>query len=273
MKVPLVSDAITLLRYRWMLKVSPRQNRVYTQFYRFPNQYTALIDRILPLVLEAKEPASPRTLEIVLFGCSNGAEPYSLSSVLLQRFPTLQFRIRAFDIVEDVLEKARIGVYPRDEVYQSPFITDAFVEATFDREADGSFRIKPNVAAPVTFAAASILDAELMQKLGTADLVIAQNMLFHLDPPLARIAFNHLIGLLHERSALFVNGMDTDMRIDLTKRHALEPLDYLIEEIHNDARVDRGSNWAQFYWGREPFSRKPKEWKRKFGTIYLRNAR
>jgi hypothetical protein len=62
------------------------------------------------------------------------------------------------------------------------------------------------------------------------------------------------------------------MRVSMTKRLKLEPLDFLVEEIHEDASIDRGGGWAGAYWGRRPFSRSSREWLRKYGTIYFRTS-
>ena len=259
----------TLLRhikYRLVLKFKPRQNRVYTQFYRFPNQYKALVERIIPRYQSTAE----TPLDIVMFACCSGAEAFSLSKILQENFPTLRFRIRAFDIVEEVIQQAHSGTFSKDEVYASPFITEDFVATAFTADKDDNYQIKPHIAEPVEFAVGDMLDKSFIESLGKFDLVIAQNVLFHLPQSQSRIAFAHLCDLLKRDSTLFINGMDTDMRIKLTKLYKLQPLEYLIEEIHNDARVDRGAGWAGAYWGREPFSRNAKEWIRKHCTIYIK---
>ncbi len=255
------------IKYRLVLKLKPRQNRVYTQFYRFPNQYRALVDRVIPFQKGVDSPSDNKPLEIVAFACCNGAEPFTLSYVLQTHFPSLQFRIRGFDIVDDVIEKARSPIYTRNEIYQGDFVSDEHVEGIFD-SINSMYQVKPEIAEPITFAVGDMLDRPFMNSLGKADLVFAQNVLFHLPTKKAHEAFGNLVGLLKPGSALFINGMDTDMRIKLTKRYDLQPLDYLVEEIHNDARVNHGAGWAGAYCGREPFSRKSREWVRKHCTIY-----
>ncbi len=266
----LIWHALRHVKYRLKLVFGRRTNRVYTRFFRFPHQYKALEKEVIPFLLNGQPPSESQPLDIIVFACGNGAEPYSLSSVLLQKFPGLRFRIRAFDIVEEVIDVAKAGAYPREEVLRNPLALDEFIEVTFD-EVGAFYRVKPEVARPVSFSVGSLLDAPFMQDLGKVDIAVAQNVLFHLPRPKARVAFANLTGLLKPRSAVFINGMDTDMRISLTKRHGLVPLDYLIEEIHEDARVDRPSGWAGAYWGREPFSRRTAQWVRKFSTIFLRN--
>ena len=47
-------------------------------------------------------------------------------------------------------------------------------------------------------------------------------------------------------------------------------LEYLVEEIHNDARVDRGNAWAGSYVGRKPFTRSGRDWLRRQATIFYK---
>ena len=256
------------IKYRLILKLKPRKNRVYTQFYRFPNQYVAIVDRVIPELLQSPSFHDDNVIEIVIFACCNGAEAFTLSHLLKSKFPNLKFRIRGFDIVPEVISQAQTQKYSRDEVYCGPFVTEEFVAETFDKIDNNEYVIKPEIAAPVQFAVGDMLDKPFMNSLGKVDLLFAQNVLFHLPPAKSKEAFANLVDLLKPGSTLFINGMDTDMRIKLTKRYGLAPLEYLIEEIHNDARVDRGAGWAGAYWGREPFSRSTKEWVRKHCTIF-----
>jgi chemotaxis protein methyltransferase CheR len=265
-------SALRHIKYQLVLRFAKRENRVYTQFWRFPNQFRALVDRVIPQLRPGVIGPDTPPLEIVVFACCSGEEAFSLSYVLRKNFPGLGFRIRGFDIVEDVVARARTATFSRKEVFTGPFVTEEFVEGAFDLVEPDTFRVKQEIAAPIEFATGDMLDRRFIESLGKFDLVLAQNVLFHLPRDKARVAFGFLHDLMKPLSALFVNGMDTDMRISLTKRNGLEPLDYLVEEIHNDARVDRGSGWAGAYWGRKPFSRNSREWLRKHGTIYYRKS-
>jgi len=263
-------NVLRRLKHQFILRFAKRQNRVYTQFFRFPNQYRALNERVVAHLRPGHVDARTEPLEILVFACCSGAEAFSLAYVLQKNFPGLKFHIRAFDLVPEVIERARSAMFTRDEVYQGPFVTEEFVREAFDVVDGGTYRVKGAIAETISFAVGDLLDKRFMESLGKADIVVAQNVLFHLPRPNARVAFGLLDNALKPGAALFVNGMDTDMRIDLTRKSSLQPLDYLVEEIHNDARVDRGSGWAGAYWGRKPFSRKSREWLREHGTIYYK---
>jgi chemotaxis methyl-accepting protein methylase len=140
----------------------------------------------------------------------------------------------------------------------------------FDQSGD-KLSVKPEFASRVSFGIGDITDAAYMAGLPRADLVFAQNVLFHLPRPVARRAFDNLVSCLRPGGAFFVNGMDTDMRAKLTRQYGLEPVAQRIAEIHEEARVDRGANWASSYWGREPLKMSG-DWVRKYCTIYNKKS-
>jgi len=254
------------LRYEAVLLIQERRNFLFTQFLRVPTQFDALVGPVIDFLVRGKSDAS---LKISVWGCSNGAEPYSIASVLICRRPELDFTIRAFDIDEQMLDKARTGTYAQTEVLRNPTVSAVFIEETFSHSGD-LYQVKPAVRDRVSFEAMSVLHKDLANKAGKADIIFAQNFLFHFRPKTARLAFENICRLMQSRAALFVDGMDLGLRRKLTRTHGLEPLDYRIEEIHNEARRERGTAWPYEYWGLEPFSKSKRDWKRRYSTIFLR---
>lgn len=258
------------LRYRLKLRFQPRENRIYTQFNRFPRQYEVLVDHVLPRLLAERQPTKEQPMEVAVFACCSGEEAYTLAYVLAARAPGLPVRIRGYDIVPEVIEQAKRASYPREQVFSSPFVNEEFATGMFDSK-DDVLTVKPQYVAPVSFDVGDITDASYMGKLPKSELVFAQNVLFHLPRPVAKKAFKNLVDMLRPGGAVFVNGMDMDMRVRLTKQYGLEPVAERIAEIHEDARVDRGANWADSYWGREPL-KMSREWVRKYCTIYRKKS-
>lgn len=258
------------IRYRLRLHFQPRQNHIYTQFYRFPSQLAVLTETILPRLLASRVPSVEAPLEVAVFACCSGEEAYTLAYMLERHAPGVPFRIRGYDIVPELIEQAKAGSYTREHVYSSPFMTDEIAGAMFD--VDGDRRtVKSILAAKVSFALGDITDPGFMGRLPKADLVFAQNVLFHLPRPLAKRAFENLVTGLRPGGAFFVNGMDMDMRVKLTRQYGLEPVAERVAEIHEEARVDRGANWASSYWGREPLKMSG-DWVRKYCTIYNKKS-
>jgi chemotaxis protein methyltransferase CheR len=254
-------------RYEMTLRFQERRNYLFTQFLRVPTQFDALVGPVIDFLLANR---NGKSLSITVWGCSNGAEPYSIASALLRRRPELDFTIQAFDIDEQMLEKARGGTYTREEVLSGPTVDPAFVEETFHIEQT-LYRVKPDISSCVRFGIKNVLDASLEKLARGSDIVFAQNFLYHLKPDTCKIAFNNICRLLCSKAAVFVDGMDLDLRLRLTKIQGLEPLDYRIEEIHNEARNERGSAWPYEYWGLESFTPSRMNWKRRYCTIFLKN--
>jgi chemotaxis methyl-accepting protein methylase len=269
-RVPLLDELTATPLYRhWRhqltLALSRRRNRSFTQFMRLPTQYLALSGPVLDWVL----PAVGDELRILVVGCSNGAEAYSIASVLLAACPRLRFRVRGVDIDEVQLARARHGLYRAVEVHDNPLLPAGFVEQTFCPQGE-RLQVRPEIASLASFERGNALDLGLRHKLGQAEILFAQNFLYHLRPRIAAAAFDNLVSLLAPRAALFVDGMDLGLRERLTRRHRLQPLHYQLEQIHEEARRGRGSFYPYVYFGLEPFRTVQTEWQRRYATIFLR---
>jgi chemotaxis protein methyltransferase CheR len=83
-----------------------------TFFFRYPVQFEALVQNVLPELLVNK--GHSRTLRFWSAGCSTGEEPFTLAITLLEQFPQLaewNVQILATDINKRSLRRAREGVY------------------------------------------------------------------------------------------------------------------------------------------------------------------
>ena len=254
-------------RHWWILRGDAREQSHYTHFLRLPTQLEALTG---PVIDHLRNGGSVGSLNIVVVGCSIGKEPYSVASVLRAAHPNLEFHVAASDLSEDAVRKARDGRYTRDEVYSHELITEDFIRRTFDIEGD-MYTVKRCIAEKVSFSTANVFSPDLLQQVPPADIVVAQNFLFHMKPKQANRAFDDICRLLKPRSVLFIDGVDLPIRVRATKRNGLAALDYKIEAIHreNQRKIDP---WPWVYWGLEPFSSRKREWRRRYGTIFLKHG-
>jgi chemotaxis methyl-accepting protein methylase len=258
-----------VLRHRMLLRSADRsQHHTYTAFFRSPIQLEALTGPVIEFLMG--QPPARRRLEILQFACSNGAEAYSMASMLMRVRPELDFRIQASDLHEEMVAHAIAARYSRDEVLHHEYITDAFLAATFDQVPDG-FVVKPEIRARVSFGQVSLLDPELPRRFQPADMVVAQNVLFHLDRAAASTAFQYLVSLLRPRAVLVIAGMDLDLKEALTREARLAPLSYRCREIHEQGRSHIPLAWWRYYYGAEPYSVLRRDRYRRYGTVFTRS--
>jgi chemotaxis protein methyltransferase CheR len=258
-----------VVKHAWLLATCDRtQSHTYTCFYRTPSQLEALAGPVLEYL---GGPPKDRPLEIVVLACSNGAEAYTMASYLTQHLPNLDFRITAADLHQEMVEYGRAGSYLSEEALQSEFIDGEFVTRTFDKVGE-RYVVKPEIRAKVAFKQGNLLDEGLAAQFSSADVVTAQNVLFHLKPRDAKKAFENLIKILKPRSALLIDGMDQPLRVALTRAHGLEPLSYKARAIYNESRIHTPVDWWRYYWGSEPYSPLRRDRKRRYGTIFLKRA-
>lgn len=274
-QLPVVRGAVATeawgrLRHRLALHADTRPaDKTFTHFLRLPHQYDVLAGPVMDLLAPS---TGDSELKIVVIGCVNGAEPYSIASILRARRPGLRFTIRAFDVSEQMLARARRGEYAADEIFCNTRLPAGFADATFERQ-DEVYRVRPEVSGYVAVERADVLDPALARCTGPADVLYLQNLLFNLPRAVAARAFENAVTILRPRSALFLDGIDLDMRTDLTRRAGLVPLDAQIAEIHEDARAIRAAGWPWSYWGLEPLSTARRDWRRRYGTVFLKRFR
>ncbi len=253
------------IEWWYTLRFVPRKNHIFTKFCRLPAQLNVFTTEVVDF-LQADH--NRTDLRILVFGCSIGAEPYSIASVLRSRRPDVRFAMECFDIESSVIARAQAASYSMAELDTKPALTPDFVASTFDRVADG-VAVKPAITQAVRFANGNVLDAALIERLGKADVVVAQNFLYHLGRPDAERAFVHLFSLLKPRAALLVDGTDLDMRARLTESAGLRPCATDLELIHTEAWRERGYVWPDVYWGLEPFDAQRRDAVRRYATIFL----
>ena len=87
-----------------------------SEFYRNPALWKTLEDVILPDLINK----FGENLKIWSAACSTGDEPYSLAMVLAKKIPLKKIKIIATDIDDQVLQKAKDGVYGNASVKGLP---------------------------------------------------------------------------------------------------------------------------------------------------------
>ena len=121
-----------------------------SEFYRNPNLWKTLEDVILPDLISKFGPR----LKVWSAACSTGDEPYSLAMVLAKKVPMRDIKIIATDLDEQVLEKAKDGVYGENSIKGLP---KEFQDKYFEKMGDRFYKISDDIKRCVEFKKSNLL--------------------------------------------------------------------------------------------------------------------
>lgn len=121
-----------------------------SEFYRNPNLWKTLEDVILPDLISKFGPR----LKVWSAACSTGDEPYSLAMVLAKKVPMRDIKIIATDLDEQVLEKAKDGVYGENSIKGLP---KEFQDKYFENMGDRFYKISDDIKRCVEFKKSNLL--------------------------------------------------------------------------------------------------------------------
>ncbi len=156
-----------------------------TSFFRDPEVYTVLQERVFPLLLQ--QPTAAASLRIWVPGCATGEEAYSLAMVLLESLrplsinPTIQ--IFGTDISDEAIDIARTGFYR--EVQMENVSLER--RGRFFNEMDGGYQIKKSVRELCIFARQ---DLSSDPPFSDIDLLSCRNVLIYFKPALQKRVFS-----------------------------------------------------------------------------------
>ncbi len=193
-----------------------------TSFFRNHEHFRALREHVLPSL--ARQRAAERRLRLWSAGCSTGEEPYSLAIACLEQ-PTLAgwtITIEATDLSGRVLAQARLGQYrPGALRYVEPArVARWFTTRTGDRPAPvvdtrplGASRATHTVAEEarrlVRFRPLNLAQPPYPDDLRDFDLIVCENVLIYLQPPVVRRVVDELYERLAPGGFLFLGYSET----------------------------------------------------------------
>lgn len=155
-----------------------------TEFFREIEHFRFLTAKALPhLQSQPHRPGHDRPLKIWSAACSIGAEPYTLAMVLGEHARTVRdfrFDIYATDICTDVLEKAKMGIFPEDMAREVPHdLAKRYLRRSRDR-ARPTVRLIPDLRQRVHFGHLNLMDSDYPMDTDM-DIIFCRNALIYFD--------------------------------------------------------------------------------------------
>ncbi len=113
-----------------------------TSFFRFPAQFTAFRDVVIPEILDGRPKDAAKQFRVWSAGCSTGEEPYTVGMTVLESaLEGLGYRsdVVGTDVSTQALDRARAGIYPARAVAN---LQPSVVQRWFEPVNDGHRPVK-----------------------------------------------------------------------------------------------------------------------------------
>jgi SAM-dependent methyltransferase len=171
--------------------------------------------------------------------------------------------LHAVDISKEVLEIAQKGAYSltspefvEERIFQR--LTEAELSKMFDRTAD-EVVVQSWIREGTVWHFGDVRDPEMLKLLGPQDILVANNFLCHMSPPVAEACLHEIARFVKQGGFLVVSGVDLDVRTKVATDLGWKPVRELLEETH-DGDPSLRRDWPMNYWGLEPLDKSRQNW-------------
>jgi chemotaxis methyl-accepting protein methylase len=236
-------------------------------------------------------------MAVAVLACSKGAEVYSILWSIRASRPDLKVTLQAVDISQEIIDFAQEGAYSlknpetlkplhqtgmteeekvlwltcrdqgpdrRASIFQR--MDQSEMDAMFDLVADQA-KVKSWIKEGITWRLGDASAPELIEELGTQDVVVANRFLCHMEQGAAESCLRNLARLVKPGGYLFVSGVDLDVRTKVAKEMGWQPVSDLIREIH-EGDFSLAMGWPFGWWGLEPFSQHEPDWIIRYASVF-----
>lgn len=167
-----------------------------SEFYRNGKRWEVLETKILPKLLEKNN-----RLKVWSAACSTGEEPYTLAMILSKFMPLAQVQILATDIDDNVIERAKIGMYPDRSLNEVPLE----MKMKFFTQDGSFFKISDEIKKTVTFQKQNLLADPFG---GPFDLIVCRNVLIYFTEEAKDVLYNKFSGAMRKDGIFFVGSTE-----------------------------------------------------------------
>ncbi|MCP4650596.1 MAG: protein-glutamate O-methyltransferase CheR [PVC group bacterium] len=195
-----------------------------SEFFRNPETFKAVREKIIPLIAERKKKVQSRVVRVWSCGCATGEEPYSLAimfkEVLERKYPELSVLIHATDIDREALNKARQGKYEENALKE---LSAHQKSEYFIDNKDNTYTIKPEIQSVIKFSRQNMISDPPFKNM---DLIFCRNVLIYFNKSLQRTVYKNFHKSLVTEGYVVAGKVETMIgiaedifdRIDLQER-------------------------------------------------------
>lgn len=180
-----------------------------TRFFRNQPHFDALINYVIPHIIENKKKTGDTTIRIWSAGCSTGEEPYTIAMILQEILPPqYKYQITASDISLKSLMVGQQGFYPESRISGIP---QNYLDKYFIKNEKG-YQVKSDLMSHIKFDYHNLRNDSGARNL---DVVFCRNVLIYFDEPAQKATIDRFWDSMGPHSYLFIGhseslfGMDT----------------------------------------------------------------
>ncbi|MFE8702235.1 CheR family methyltransferase [Cytobacillus sp. FJAT-54145] len=167
-----------------------------SEFYRNNKRWNVLEQQLLPKMLQRN-----KRLKIWSAACSTGEEPYTIAMIMSKFMPLSQVQILATDIDDNVIARAKVGMYPERSLNEVP---EDMKRKYFTQ--DGSFfKVSDEIKKTVTFKKHNLLADSFG---GPFDLIVCRNVLIYFTEEAKDILYKKFSNALNKDGIFFVGSTE-----------------------------------------------------------------
>ncbi len=170
-----------------------------SEFYRNPAQWKTLESQIIPFLLKNR---TRKRFRIWSAACSTGDEPYTLAMVMSDFLPLSQVEIIATDMDNEVLSKARAGVYIEKSLKGLP---GRYVKQYFTKDENNLFHVSNALKGCITFKQHNLLRDPYPRDI---DLLVCRNVLIYFTEEAKAGIYREFVKSLTNSGVLFVGSTE-----------------------------------------------------------------
>jgi chemotaxis protein methyltransferase CheR len=171
-----------------------------SEFFRNPDHWTILEQDIIPMLIEQRP-----VLKVWSAGCSTGEEAYSLAMLFRTKYPGHVKKIKATDLDQEVLKKAKRALYSNKIVKNLP---PNYLHRYMQPESD-CFQVTDEIKKMVEFERHDLLKDPFEND---HDLILCRNVFIYLTEESKQLLYRKFAASLRKGGVLFIGSTEQIFR-------------------------------------------------------------
>ena len=171
-----------------------------SDFFRDSPVFSVFSDDILPNLVHYKEEIKRKTIRIWSAGCSFGEEPYTIAIILKEFFGEkndFSISIIATDVDKVALERAKLGIYPKERVKNVP---EELLKKYFYTDGEW-YEVKEEIKCMVKFKSHDLIHDEPHNYF---EVIFCRNVVIYFSRELQEKLFEHFYNALQKYGFLIL---------------------------------------------------------------------